>query len=99
MKNLERGLSGINALPTAPAEQFTKPNVVGHANKPMQLATGLSLRQESLEALTSRELTRSKNEGSQTLFADVLEQVSCYFLRSPCDSCTCSVFHLPAFQY
>jgi hypothetical protein len=76
MKNMDQVPSGINALPTAPAQQSIKPNVVGHANKPLQLATGLSFRQESLEALASGELTRSKNGGSQTLFADVLEQVS-----------------------
>jgi hypothetical protein len=77
MKSVERIPSGINAFPAAPAQQSTNPNVVGQHANTMKLPTGLSLRQESLEALASGELTRAKMGGSQTLFSDVLEQVSC----------------------
>jgi hypothetical protein len=80
MKSVERIPSGITAFPPAAAQQSINPNAVGNgANHPqsMPISTGLALRQESLEALASGELTRSKMGGSQTLFADVLEQVSC----------------------
>ena len=84
MKSVERIPSGINAFPSAPPQQSSNPNLVGHgpnSMKAMPLSTGLSLRQESLEALASTELTRSKMNGSQTLFADVLEQVSYFSLH------------------
>jgi hypothetical protein len=77
MKSVERVSSGINAYPSGPTPQPVGHGTNNPAMKNLQLQTGLTLRQESLEALASGELTRSKMGGSQTLFADVLEQVSC----------------------
>ena len=67
-------------IQSAPAQQqqpvHTRPGNVGGDATTVGPTVGLNLRQDSLDVIASTELTRTKTMGgSQTLFADVLEQV------------------------
>lgn len=80
VKSGDRVTSAAYGMASMPTQQSG--TLMGHSapglspSKAEAPTNGLALRQESLEAIASTELTRSKGlGGSQTLFADVLEQV------------------------
>ena len=68
---------GMGSMPPQQSGTLVGPHASGMGPIKVEApSNGLTMRQESLEAIASTELTRAKGlGGSQTLFADVLEQV------------------------